>query len=160
MSTMTPAAHPPFTFFLYVCQSQPATIRLGADVCVRQATMSKVSCKHSPIRRNHVWIKSYRCRAMYIWTQVLLQSTPLQYVLATSQVEEWAHSATDALDGCTRKCSGTPKCSTVSERKLLDLRHLLAPAFATTNTLTTCIPDSAYRTDQWLQHVQCPIAQR
>ena len=30
---------------------------------------------------------SYRCRAMYIRTQDLLQSTPVQYVLATSQVE-------------------------------------------------------------------------
>ena len=30
---------------------------------------------------------------MYIRTQVLLQSTPVQYVLATSQVEEWATSA-------------------------------------------------------------------
>ena len=39
---------------------------------------------------------------MCIQTHSLLQSTPVQYVLATSQVEEWATSAPDALDGCTR----------------------------------------------------------
>ena len=51
------------------------------------------------------------------------------------------------------------KCIPVSEKKWFDLRHLLGPivpAIATTNS----IPCSAYRTDQWRQHVQRPTAQR
>ena len=51
------------------------------------------------------------------------------------------------------------KCSSVSEKKWLDMRHLLGPtvpAIATTN-FKSC---SAYRTDQWRQHFQRPTAQR
>ena len=42
---------------------------------------------------------------MYIRTQALLQSIPVQYVLATSQVGELATSAPNAMDGHA-KCSG------------------------------------------------------
>ena len=39
---------------VYVCQSHPATIMLGANVCLQQASRGGVLCSNSPIMRYHV----------------------------------------------------------------------------------------------------------
>ena len=51
-------------------------------------------------QQDQTYLKLIHMSAMYIRTQALLQTIPVQYVLATSQVVELATSAANALDGC------------------------------------------------------------
>ena len=77
---------------------------------------------------------SYRCRVMYIRTQALLQSIPVQYVLATSQVGELAifkcvqhHTEMPRLENMTMNT-----CSTFQVRKHIIFNQWYR-SYATTN---------------------------